>query len=103
LAGLLEAGIAAIVAGWVKRLGSIHGLFAAFIGGCVMTAGLLFFIVLSGGTIDSLTIWTILCFVINGGALLVLPTALGVSVLAEWIRRVLREDAKHNVTTSSTA
>jgi len=103
LAGLLGAVIAAIAAGWVKRLGLIHGLFAAFFGGWVMTEGILFFIVLSGGTIDFLTIWTILCFVINGGALLVLPTALGVSALAEWIRHVLREDAKHDVTTSSTA
>ncbi len=92
LAGLLEACIAAIVAGWVKRLGSIHGLFAAFFGGCVMTAGLLFLTGLSGGTIDALTIWTILCYVVNGGALLVLPTALVVAVLAEEIRRLLREE-----------
>jgi len=57
-----------------------------------MTAGLLFLTGLSGGTINALTIWTILCYVVNGGALLTLPAALVVAVLAEEIRRLLREE-----------
>ena len=81
LAVLLQVGIAAIVAGKVRRLGSLHGLFAAFVGGCVMTLGVLDLNLLFGGTIEPFLTWQTFCLMVNGGALLALPIAVGVSAV----------------------
>jgi hypothetical protein len=94
LAALLQAGIAGIVAGRVRRLGSLHGLFAAFIGGCVMTIGMLGLNLLFGGTATADFIWITFSLVVNGGALLALPIALGVSALAGWLRKTKGEEVK---------
>jgi hypothetical protein len=81
LAVLLQVGLAAIVAGKVRRLGSLHGIFAAFVGGCVMTLGVLDLNLLFGGRIAFSISWQTFCLVVNGGALLALPVAIGVSAV----------------------
>jgi len=90
LAALLQAGIAVITVGWVRRLGSLHGLFAAFIGGCVMTVGLLGINLLFGGGIDLHFTWITFSFVINGGVLLALPITLIVSLIVHQTRESRR-------------
>jgi Zn-dependent protease with chaperone function len=94
LAVLLQVGIAAIVAGKVRRLASLHGLFAAFVGGCVMTLGVLDLNLLFGGTIEPFFTWQTFCLMVNGGALLALPIAVGVSAVVGKARQTQRrEDA----------
>ena len=95
LAALMQAGVAAVVAAWVKRLGGLHGLFAAFVAGCVMAGGALVIDLLIAGTEvilapsfpTAFSIWFEVTIVINGGTLLALPTAWGVSALAGWVRQ----------------
>ncbi len=81
LATLLQATAAGVVAGWVRRLGVLHGLFAAFVGGCVMTVGIVVIDLLFGGMVTANFIWQTFCLVVNGGALLALPIVLMVSVI----------------------
>jgi hypothetical protein len=80
---LLQAGVAAIAACSIGRLGALHGLFAAFVGGCVITAGILGFFLLHGREFSSFIFFA----VVNVGALLALPAALGGSAVAGWFRR----------------
>jgi hypothetical protein len=94
LATLMQAGVAAVVAGWVRRLGGIHGLFAAFIAGLVMSVGILGLNLLFGGTIDLGFAWTVFHMALTGGALLALPSMLGASVLEGWVRRLRWRDGK---------
>jgi Zn-dependent protease with chaperone function len=91
-AALMQAGVAAVVAGRVRRLGSLHGLCAAFVAGCAMTAGLLGLNVVFGGTSPPAFAFMVFKFVISGGALLALPVSLAVAVLASRIRRSRRPD-----------
>ncbi len=88
---ILQAIIAAIVAVWVRRLGVLYGLFAAFVAGCVMTAGVCGSVLLYGQTIDFFFVWNVLGWIVNGGAILALLTAPVVSALAGWIRRLQHE------------
>ncbi len=81
---LIQAGTAAIVAGWVRRVGTWHGLFAAFIAGCVMTAGVLGLNLLFGGTVDAQFIWFTFSQVVNWGALL----SLCVAAAMGWLRQL---------------
>jgi len=90
IAGLFQAIIAAVVAGLVRRLGALHGLFAAFVAGCLMTIAILGLNLAFGGTIDLGFAGQTYAFVVNGGALLALPLALAVAALAGWVRRVRR-------------
>lgn len=85
---ILQAIVAAIVAVLIRRIGVLHGLFAAFVAGCVMTAGVCDSILIYGQTIDSYFVWVVLGFMVNGGAILALLAALVVSVLVGWIRRL---------------
>jgi hypothetical protein len=85
---ILQAMIAAIIAVWVRRLGVLHGLFAAFVAGCVMTAGVCGSVLIYGQTIDSYFVWVVLGYMVNGGAILTLLTVPVVSTLAGWIRRL---------------
>ncbi len=96
LALLLQVGLAAIVAGKVRRLGSLHGVFAVFVGGCVMTLGVLDLNLLFGGRIDLSISWQTFCYVVNGGALLALPVAIGVSAVVARARQIRREGATFN-------
>ncbi len=88
LAALMQAGIAAIAAGWIRRLGALHGLFSAFAAGLVMTIGIIGRYLLHGGELDLTIVLMTLYQVVSGGALLVLPIALGVSVVINWIHRI---------------
>ncbi|GAC1646334.1 MAG: hypothetical protein NVS4B12_13240 [Ktedonobacteraceae bacterium] len=90
LAALLQATIAGVVACWVRQLGVLHGLFAAFVGGCVMTVGILGIDLLFGGIVTAGFIWTTFSFVINGGVLLALPITLIVSLIVHQTRQSLR-------------
>jgi hypothetical protein len=87
LAVLLQATAAGIVSGWVRRLSTLHGLFAAFVSGCVMTVGILAINLLFGNIDTAGFIWTTFSFVINGGALLALPIALIVPVVVHRARK----------------
>jgi hypothetical protein len=87
LAVLIQASTAIIVAARVRRLGVLHGLFAAFVAGCLMAVGILGLNLAFGGTIDPLFTWTTFALVLNGGALLSLPLAGGVSAVVSWVRR----------------
>jgi len=78
------------VAGWVRRLGALHGLFAAFVAGCVMTIAILGLNLAFGGTFDLGVTWLTFALVVNVGALLALPSGLAVAALAGWVRRVHR-------------
>jgi hypothetical protein len=90
LAVLLQATTAGIVAGWIRRLSVLHGLFAAFVGGCIMAAGILVINLLFGNRDNSIFIWTTFSFVINGGAFLALPVTLLVSVIAHRTHKLNR-------------
>ncbi len=90
LAVLLQAGIGAIVAGRVKRIGVIHGLFAAFLAGCMMAAGIVGFSLLHKVQLQFSTIWGIFGQVVNGGALATLLVTLVVAALAVEVRRLSR-------------
>jgi hypothetical protein len=87
LAALLQMGVAVVVAGWVRRLGALHGMFAAFVAGCLMTVAMLGLNLAFGGTVDLGFAWQTLVTVVNGGALLALPAGLAVATLAGWLRR----------------
>ncbi len=86
LAVVMQAGVAGTVAGWVKRLGWTHGLFAAFVAGCVMTTGALGLNLLFGGGIEPGFAWQTFSLIVNAGAWLALPIAVGVSAIAGWVR-----------------
>jgi hypothetical protein len=73
LAILLQAGIAGIVAAKRRRQGEIHGLFAGFVAGGVMTVGFLGINLLFRGGANVSFIWLTLSSIINGGAFLALP------------------------------
>jgi hypothetical protein len=88
IAVLMQAGVAALVAAWVQRLGALHGLFSAFIAGCVMTLGVLILNLAFGGAIDPQFVWITFSQVVNEGALLALPVAWGVAWLAEVVRQM---------------
>ncbi len=90
LAALMQAGVAAVVAGRVEPLGALHGLFAAFAGGCVMAIGALGRNLLFGGTIDAALAWITFSHVVNEGALLALPVALSAFAFATRRRGVGR-------------
>ncbi len=87
LAALVQAAVAMVVAARVTWLGWVHGLFAAFVAGCVMTVGILGENLLFGGTIDSTFVWNVFSQVVNEGALLALPFALIAATLSGRIQR----------------
>jgi hypothetical protein len=99
IAALMQAGVAAIVAGWVRRLGWAHGLLAAFVAGCVMTVGflgtnLLFGVLagqsvggIAGGGLEPKFVWNTFGQIVNWGALLSFLPAVGVSAIAGWMRQ----------------
>jgi len=86
VAALIQAGVAAVVAGWVKRLNLLHALCAAFVAGCVMAGGILAITSFTGVHEWSLLV-SLAASAIGGGTLLALPAAWSVSVIAGWARR----------------
>ncbi len=86
LAVLLQIGAAALVAAWVRRMGALHGLMAAQIGGGLMAAALLALNILFGGSLNWSFAWTTFGQVVNLGALAALAAGLPVSAAVAWIR-----------------
>ena len=87
LAAFMQAGVGALVAGRVKSSASLYGLLAAFVAGSVMGLGFYGINVGFGGEFGLDRLWFNISQIINAGALLTLPTAVVVSVLAGWFRR----------------
>jgi len=95
LAVLLQIRAAVVVSRKVKRLGWTHGLFAAFIGGCVMTAGILVVNVIFrlmngeavsvsvGGGLEPALVWQVFSQVINFGTFFALVPSIVVSARSE--------------------
>ena len=90
LAALLQAGVAAIIAGRAERLGVIQGLFSAFVAGCIMAAGIVVFSLLYDEQTNFPSPWGIFLQVVNSGALASLLITLSVSMLSMRIRRFVR-------------
>ncbi len=67
---LMRAGIAMKIARQVKDFKGIHGLFAAFIAGCVMAWSVVVLNLLFGGTINTELVWMTFSLSVNWGALL---------------------------------
>lgn len=86
LAAIMQVPVAAIVAVWVPRLGAVHGLFAAFVAGCVMTAGTLGSILAFEESTPFPVAWAFFAYIISGGAILALPVVLVVAAAAAWLR-----------------
>jgi Zn-dependent protease with chaperone function len=91
LAAFIQAGVAAAVASRVRQLSTVHGLFAAFVVGCLAAAAILGLNLLFGGTLDAPFVGTVFWSVLIGGALLTLPSALVGSAVAVSLRRGRRE------------
>jgi len=95
LSVLIQIGAAIIASGKVKRLGWAHGLFAAFIGGCVMTVGILAINILFrimdgkivsmsvGGILEPSYIWLVFSQVINLGTFFALIPSIVASARSE--------------------
>ena len=88
IAAMMQIIPAVVAAAWVKRLGALHGLFAAFVGGCVMAAGIIVLSSLVNRELDLEFIQLVFLLVVNGGALLALPISLIVALLAGWARQL---------------
>ena len=105
LAVLIQMGVGAIGAARIRRLGWAHGFYAAFIAGCVMTIGMVGLTQLSycadilafgpGHSCTESVGWEYSSFtfswIVNGGALLVLPVVVSLSALTSRLRRPHRE------------
>jgi Zn-dependent protease with chaperone function len=97
LAVLLQGGIASIIAGTVRRLPVLHGLFGAFVAGCIMSIGLTAIVLFNQSQITLAVIWKVIVrllvvdgvfmTIINGGAFLALLFGLVVAALASLVRR----------------
>ena len=104
LAVLLQGGIALIVAGSSRRLPVLHGLFAAFVAGCVMSIGLTSIVLFNQHQISLAVAWKVIArlhgndgvymTIINGGAFLALLVGPIVSALASWVRRLQSRQQK---------
>ena len=81
LAALIQAILAAMAAGRIRRLPLLHGLFAAFVGGCIMTTAFFVMNVALGGGITLKFAADTLQTIVNSGALVSLSLALLVAAL----------------------
>ncbi len=96
LAVLVQVIIAAIMAGAVRQLSVVHGLFAAFVAGCIMTIGILVpGLFYSNVNLDQL--WAVFREIVTGGALASLPIAFIVSLLANWVHRLFQQKSSQTV------
>jgi hypothetical protein len=78
---LVQAGVAARVTARVRRLGALHGAFAAFVTAVVATGGMLGLNVLFGGTINPHFATIVFGLVANLGAFVAWPVSLVVGLL----------------------
>lgn len=88
LAVSLQIGMAAIVSAWVPRLNAAHGLFTAFVVGCIAAIVMLAYL----HTFD----FTTAISVVNAGMVASLPVVLIVSTIARWIRRLSQQNGPAN-------
>jgi Zn-dependent protease with chaperone function len=86
LAALVQACVAAITVRRVKRLAWVHGLFAAFVSGIVMSGGALGLTRILMGTPPAGFAWAVSSEILNGGGLLALFASLWVSWFRSWRR-----------------
>ena len=87
LAAVTQAIIAIRVMRGLGRLWALQGLAAAFVSGCVMTAGILGINLLLGGTVDFGLTEYVARHVINFGGLVVLVLAACIAALGAWRSR----------------
>jgi len=99
LAVLMQIGVAVLVSGKVKKISWAHGLFAAFVGGCVMTIGFLAINTLLGimdgkiinisvgGGLEPIFVWQVFSQIINFGTFFALIPAIAASAIAGRMRR----------------
>lgn len=85
-AAIFQTIVAVVATVWIRRLGWVHGLFAAFVGGCVMTVGALGLNLLFGGNLTPTFVWDIFSEMVDVGVLLALPLALLASAVSAWFR-----------------
>lgn len=64
------------------EFGPVHGLLAAFVGGCGMSIVILALNLAFGGTIDPFFAWSVVAIVLNGGALISIPLTLAATALS---------------------
>lgn len=86
LAALIQAVVAGYVTARVKRLSVLHGLFGAFIAGCLMAAATLAVNLMFGGGAEPSFAWMTFTFVVNSGGLLALFVASVTKLTTGWIR-----------------
>lgn len=86
-AAVVQAIVAAIVTIRTRWLGVLHGLFGAFVAGCVMVVGMLGINAAFGSTIDASFAWLIFTVVMNSGALFALAVSGCSSAVVSWMRR----------------
>lgn len=86
LAGIIQGGIAAIIASNIRDLVVIYGLFAAFVGGFLMSLSFLIINFLFGGSITFAFAWEVIIQITIIGTLVALPTVIGISLLRALFR-----------------
>jgi len=87
-AAVVQVLVATIVTIRVRWLGVLHGLFAAFVAGCLMVVGILGINAAFGSdTLNASSAEFTFTPVMNAGALLALSVSGGVSAVASWMRR----------------
>jgi hypothetical protein len=89
LAVVVQMVTAAVTAILVKQTGWAHGLFAAFVGGCIMTVEFLAVSLLFGGGLDPYYVWISASYIINIGALVSLFMVLGLLGIFNRVRTYL--------------
>lgn len=87
LAALAQALLACVSAVLVRQLRAAHGLFSAFVAGCVMAFGLAAIVlILSGGVVSATFVWQIFANVVGIGAFVAFPAVMIVTALIDWLR-----------------
>jgi Zn-dependent protease with chaperone function len=89
-AAVIQGGIAIVTVAWARRSGVLLALFAAFIGGCVMTIGTLGLNLLLGGQINLDFTWIVLSGIIIPGGLLAVLLAPLIALLTKRTGPALR-------------
>jgi Zn-dependent protease with chaperone function len=88
---LLQAALATIIAATLRRLGTFHALFAAFICACVTATGIVVYLnILTPGKVSIGVAWLIYLQIVNEGAFLALPLALLAATSPSKIRHLLQ-------------
>ena len=90
----VQTTVALVLALFVRRLGAIHGLFGAFVCGCVVAivalADTLLTVGLAGLQVRGLVTGTVATY-LNVSALITMPAAAAAAGFASWIRWISRE------------